>query len=205
MKKFLARRCEQIKNKNRRRCCLSTIPVVSRFRWDYGRTMISVIIETANDEIGLAQLLAALVPAATEGVVRDVVVIDHNSTDGTRVVADAAGCTIVSAAATREAAVLAARGDWLLFAPPTPDALAENWQRDAMTFIDTVMVAGTAGVRAATFHRGRIRRGWRAIFAALFRDGTRARLIAKGGWLSAARASPALSASTVSGARRAGA
>jgi len=171
--------------------------------------MISVIIETANDEIGLAQLLASLVPAATEGFVRDVVVIDHGSTDGTLVVADAAGCTIVRAlaslAATHEAAVLVARSEWLLFVPPAPDALAENWQRDAMAFIDSVMVAGTAGTRAATFHRGHIRRGWRALLGALFRDGTRARLIAKGAWLSAARSSPALSASTVSGARRAGA
>ncbi|CAN5154570.1 hypothetical protein BH10PSE9_BH10PSE9_12920 [soil metagenome] len=171
--------------------------------------MISVIIETANDEIGLAQLLARLVPAATEGFVRDVVVIDHGSTDGTLVVADAAGCTILRALAspaeTREAAVLAARGEWLLFTPPNPDALAETWQRETMAFIDRVMVAGTAGTRAATFHRGRIRRGWRALFAVLFRDGPRARLIAKGAWLSAARASPALSASSVSGARRAGA
>ena len=80
--------------------------------------MITAIIETRNDEVALAHALAALVPAATEGVIRDVIVIDHGSDDGTLVVADAAGCTIVDAGAeddAQRAAVEQARGDWLLF------------------------------------------------------------------------------------------
>ena len=58
--------------------------------------MISVIFATKDDEAGLAWSLAALVPAATEGIVRDVTVVDDGSRDGTLVVADAAGCSILS-------------------------------------------------------------------------------------------------------------
>ena len=59
--------------------------------------MLSVVIPTQNSEEGLARTLASLVPAAAEGVVREVVVVDAGSTDGTRVVADAAGCTLIEA------------------------------------------------------------------------------------------------------------
>ena len=43
--------------------------------------MISVIIPTLNSEIVLAHTLAALVPAAAEGVVREVIVVDGGSSD----------------------------------------------------------------------------------------------------------------------------
>ena len=170
--------------------------------------MISVIIDTANDEVGLAQLLAALVPSATEGVVNDVIIVDHGSTDGTEIVADAAGCTIVRARAGSEseataAAVSAARGEWLLFLPPRPDALAAGWQREALAFIDRVMVAGTAHVRSATFHEGRIPNGAIAVLRALLGRRSRSQLIAKSAWR--LRALPAPSASSASGVRRAGA
>ena len=39
--------------------------------------MITAIIETRDDEVPLPHALAALVPAATEGVVREVIIIDH--------------------------------------------------------------------------------------------------------------------------------
>ena len=55
--------------------------------------MISVLIETRNDEAELAHTLASLVPGAVEGVVREVIVCDRGSTDGTASVAEQAGMT----------------------------------------------------------------------------------------------------------------
>ena len=43
--------------------------------------MLSVLIETRNDEEGLARTLASLIAAAVEGVVREVIVCDLGSTD----------------------------------------------------------------------------------------------------------------------------
>ncbi|TIU37731.1 MAG: glycosyl transferase family 2, partial [Mesorhizobium sp.] len=58
--------------------------------------MLSVLIETRNDEEGLARTLASLVGGAVEGVVRDVIVCDQGSTDQTHRVAEHAGCHYVS-------------------------------------------------------------------------------------------------------------
>ncbi len=62
--------------------------------------MITAIIETSDDEVRLAYALAALVPAAMAGVVREVVVDRPRLGDGTLAVADAAGCTIIEVRAT---------------------------------------------------------------------------------------------------------
>ena len=67
--------------------------------------MLSVVIPTENSEEGLARTLASLVPAAAEGIVREVVVVDAGSTDGTRVVADAAGCSLAEGSGGYRAAV----------------------------------------------------------------------------------------------------
>lgn len=92
--------------------------------------MLSVIIETENDEEGLARTLAALVPGAVEGLVRDVVVRDRGSVDATRAVADHAGCVWIVGGIGE--AVKAAKGDWLLFLEP--DArLAEGWTEAVAT------------------------------------------------------------------------
>lgn len=167
--------------------------------------MITAIIETRNDEVGLAHTLAALVPAATEGVVRQVVVIDHGSSDGTLVVADAAGCTIIESGkvsgAPRQHAAEAARGDWLLFLSPSA-RLAPGWQSEAMAFIDRALVTGRAQSRVAHVRRGGIAQGWRRRILALVAkdDG---RLIAKTAYLASTSSSSSLSAaSSVSGARR---
>ena len=45
--------------------------------------MISVVVPTLNAEAGLAASLTSLVPAAVEGLVREVIVVDGGSTDGT--------------------------------------------------------------------------------------------------------------------------
>ena len=168
--------------------------------------MITAIIETLNEEVTLAHALAALVPAATEGLIRDVIVIDRGSTDGTRAVADAAGCTIIDAAAERDAirvAVEQARGDWVLFTPAA-HVFRPEWQSDAVTFIDRALAAGQAQRRSATFRGGRLSSGPLSWLIGIIRGGGTARLVAKSAWLAErARTVPARSAaSRVSGARR---
>ncbi|WP_157018225.1 glycosyltransferase family protein [Mesorhizobium xinjiangense] len=87
--------------------------------------MLSVLIETRNDEDALARTLATLVSGAVEGVVRDVVVHDRGSTDQTQMVADHAGCTFVDDGELA-AAIRRARGEWLLMLRPGA-RLEPNW------------------------------------------------------------------------------
>ena len=166
--------------------------------------MITAIIETKNDEVRLAHALAALVPAATEGIVRDVVVIDHGSSDGTVVVADAAGCAILNAmnfnGDPRQRAASEARGDWLLFLSPSV-TLAPNWLAETMAFIDHALVTGKAQERVATFRGGRIDSGWIGWLRSFVNSGD-GLLIAKTAYLASVSSSPSSAASRVSGARR---
>ena len=78
--------------------------------------MLSVLIETKNDEEGLARTLASLVGGAVEGVVREVIVCDGGSTDHTLRVAEHAGCHVVTQGLA--VAVAQAKGDWLLMLEP---------------------------------------------------------------------------------------
>jgi hypothetical protein len=80
--------------------------------------MLSVLIETMNDEEGLARTLASLIGGAVEGVVRDVIVCDAGSTDQTHRVAEHAGCHFGTGGIA--AAIGQAKGDWLLFLEPEP-------------------------------------------------------------------------------------
>lgn len=79
--------------------------------------MLTIIIECRDNEAELAQTLSALVPGAVEGIVRDVVVLDHGSRDGSSRVADAAGCRFLSDWDMKDV-VRSARGDWLLLLEP---------------------------------------------------------------------------------------
>ena len=79
--------------------------------------MLSVVIETRNDEEGLARTLASLVGAAVEGVVRDVTVCDGGSTDQTKRVAEHAGCHFI-AGGDLSKVISAARGEWLMLLEP---------------------------------------------------------------------------------------
>lgn len=74
--------------------------------------MISVVIATHDDERTLGQCLAALVPAAIDGLVREVVLADAGSTDDTLEIADDAGARVVRGDVAM--ACQAARSDWLL-------------------------------------------------------------------------------------------
>jgi hypothetical protein len=126
--------------------------------------MITVIFSARDAATELARSLAALVPAATEGVLREAIVIDAGSSDGTAEVADAAGCTILAGDARGETlrhAAADARAEWLLFLRPGV-TLEPGWQNEALAFIDRALIAGEARERAATFRLGRDDYGWRA-------------------------------------------
>src|ERR1051325_9362224 len=85
-------------------------------------SMLSIIIPTHDSERPLVHTLAALVPGATAGLVREVIVADGGSRDGTEQVADIAGCVFFSSAkplGTRlNDAAAKARGEWLMFLRP---------------------------------------------------------------------------------------
>jgi len=80
--------------------------------------MISVVIATHNDARTLGQTLASLVPAAVDGLVREVILADAGSTDETLAIAEDAGARVVRADGGAEArlteACRAARAEWLL-------------------------------------------------------------------------------------------
>lgn len=84
--------------------------------------MFSIIIATHDSERALVPTLAALVPGATAGLVREVIVTDAGSTDSTQDIADIAGCRFVASSAPRgarlKAAAAMARGDVLMFLVP---------------------------------------------------------------------------------------
>lgn len=79
--------------------------------------MLTIIMECRDNEAELAQTLSALVAGAVEGLVRDVIVLDHGSRDGSSKVADAAGCRFLASWDIKDV-VRSARGDWLLLLEP---------------------------------------------------------------------------------------
>lgn len=110
--------------------------------------MLSVLIETRNDEEGLARTLASLVGGAVEGVVREVIVCDTGSTDQTHRVAEHAGCQYVTDGVA--AGIRQAKGDWLLLVEPGA-RLMEGW-------IDEVVAHTARQTMAARFSRTRASR-----------------------------------------------
>lgn len=105
--------------------------------------MISVVIPTINHERALARCFDSLIPAAVHGVVREVIVADGGSSDGTLGIADAAGAHIVAAGKTRgerlNQGAASAKGDWLLFLHPET-ALEPGWDQEVESFLAQEMV-----------------------------------------------------------------
>ena len=112
--------------------------------------MFSIVIATHDSERALVPTLAALVPGATAGIVREVIVADGGSRDKTEEVADIAGCrflvSTVPVGARLKAAADEARGDWLMFlnAGAVPGA---TWIDEAIAFVEKT----GADARAAVF------------------------------------------------------
>lgn len=95
--------------------------------------MLTVIMECHDQEPELAQTLSVLVAGAVEGLVSDVIVLDHGSTDGSSFVADAAGCRFYQQWDMKE--VLAtARGEWLLLIEPGA-RLGQGWVDEVAEYV----------------------------------------------------------------------
>ena len=113
--------------------------------------MISVVIPVLNSERSLPRCFDSLISAAVRGVVREVIVVDGGSCDGTLAMADAAGAHIVSAGKNRSEQLIAgaekARSDWILFLLPET-ALEQGWDVEAESFLAQEMPERP---RAATF------------------------------------------------------
>jgi hypothetical protein len=75
--------------------------------------MLTVLIECRDNEPELAHTLAVLVSGAVDGLVSDVIVLDHGSRDGSARVADAAGCKFLENWDLHET-LRQARGEWLM-------------------------------------------------------------------------------------------
>jgi glycosyl transferase family 2 len=131
-----------------------------------GRGVISVVIGTHDSEVMLVPTLAALVPGAVAGVVREVIVADGGSMDETEKVADVAGCRFVASAeplgARLCAAAATARGDWLLFLPPG-SVPGSRWIDEVQRFIHETQRDGSA-MRAAVFRARPSRSRMTAVF-----------------------------------------
>jgi glycosyltransferase involved in cell wall biosynthesis len=116
--------------------------------------MISVLIPTQNSERFLVPTLSALVVGSAEGLLREVILADGGSTDGTARIADAAGCEfwVLPGGADERLRTAAgkARGPWLLLLDPA-SVLAEGWTREVAKFVENAERAGQADRRAAAF------------------------------------------------------
>jgi glycosyltransferase involved in cell wall biosynthesis len=110
--------------------------------------MLTVLIATHDSERPLVATLAALVPGATAGLIREVIVTDGGSRDDTEQVADIAGCRFLSSdqplGARLRAAAATARGEWLMFLDPGV-APEPGWIDETAAFI------GKADAKAAVF------------------------------------------------------
>ena len=108
--------------------------------------MLTVLIETKDDEEGLARTLASLIGGAVEGVVRDVIVCDRGSTDQTHRVAEHAGCNYIASGGIA-AGIGQAKGEWLLMLEPGA-RLVEGW-------IEPVLGHTSKSAMPARFSRAR--------------------------------------------------
>lgn len=120
----------------------------------YHRLMISVVIPTLNAERHLARTLTALVPAAVDGLIREVIIADGGSADATAAIADAAGATFISAERGRgqqlRAGARAAKSRWLLFLH-ADTVLQPPWEEEAVRFI-RALDQGDGPDSAGVFH-----------------------------------------------------
>jgi glycosyltransferase involved in cell wall biosynthesis len=120
--------------------------------------MISVVIPTHESERALAHTLAALVPGALDGVLREVIVADGGSTDGTAKVADVAGCRFLvlpgGRGARLAAAAATARADWLWFVQPG-SIPGTNWIEELQRFLRECELTGNDEQAAVFRARGR--------------------------------------------------
>src|SRR5256885_3996549 len=118
--------------------------------------MLSVIIPTEGVEQTAVATLAALVPGAAAGVVREVVLVARAGTGVIERVADVAGCRFLRFEGTRAAALAAgarqAHSPWLMFLHAGA-VLDSGWIEETTQFIQGVSMSGRA--RAGIFRYAR--------------------------------------------------
>ena len=116
------------------------------------RSMISIVIPTRESERVLVRTLAGLVPGATAGLVREVILADAGSQDETAAIGDVAGCRLMVVPGPPgprlKNAAEAAKGPWLLFVP-AGSVLETGWIEDVRQFMETAP-SGHAAVFGAT-------------------------------------------------------
>jgi hypothetical protein len=118
--------------------------------------MLSVIIPTEGDERTAVATLAALVPGAAAGIIKEVILVDRAGSDVIARVADVAGCRFMASGGTRAAALAAgareARSPWLMFLHAGA-VLDPGWIEETTQFIQ--MVAASGRPRAGIFRYAR--------------------------------------------------
>src|ERR1700729_2753741 len=118
--------------------------------------MLSVIIPTEGIEGPAVATLAALVPGAATGVVREVLLIDRANNGVIERVADVAGCRFLAFEGSRAEALTAgarqARSPWLMFLHAGA-VLDHGWIDETMQFIQRVSDGGRP--RAGVFRYAR--------------------------------------------------
>jgi glycosyltransferase involved in cell wall biosynthesis len=118
--------------------------------------MISVVIATDESEQLLVPTLAALVPGAMAGLVRDVIIADAGSRDGTAAVADVAGCRFEvmpgPLGARLKAAAQLARAPWLMFLRPG-SVPGVTWVEEIGRLVRDAGLGVGQDIRAAVFRR----------------------------------------------------
>jgi hypothetical protein len=118
--------------------------------------MLSVIIPTEGVEQPAVATLAALVPGAAAGVIREVLLVDRSDNGVIERVADVAGCRFMRFEGTRAAALAAgarqARSPWLMFLRPGA-VLDTGWIEETTRFMQGVALSGRP--RAGIFRYAR--------------------------------------------------
>ncbi|MBO9710439.1 MAG: glycosyltransferase [Caulobacter sp.] len=93
--------------------------------------MISVVLPTRDSAAALVQVLTVLVPAAVDGLVKEVLFADAGSTDATLAIAEDSGARVISAPGDVSAQLTAgcaeARGTWMLVLGEAL-ALPDGWR-----------------------------------------------------------------------------
>ncbi len=118
--------------------------------------MLSVIIPTEGVEAPAVATLAALVPGAAAGIIREVLLVDGTRNGVIERVADVAGCRFIGYEGAHGAALAAgalqAHSPWLMFLPAGA-VLQTGWIEETTQFIQTVSASGKP--RAAVFSYAR--------------------------------------------------
>jgi hypothetical protein len=119
-------------------------------------SMLSVIIPTEGIEQPAVATLAALVPGAAAGIVREVFLVDRTGSGVIERVADVAGCRFLAFEGSHAAALAAgaaqARGPWLMFLRAGA-VLDSGWIEETTQFIQSVVNSGRP--RAGIFRYAR--------------------------------------------------